>query len=89
MVIYLCGMNEDEIIEFIWVMFDSGSCLWWDVLMLIVDKYLIGGVGDKIFMLIVLMFVELGFCVLMFFGCGLGVIGGMFDKFELFLGFEM
>lgn len=52
-----------------------------------VDKYLIGGVGDMIILILVFLVVSVGVIVVKMFGCGLGYIGGILDKLEVIFGF--
>lgn len=53
------------------------------------DKYFIGGVGDKVSLVFVFVLVVCGCKVLMISGCGLGYIGGILDKLEFIFGFNV
>lgn len=54
-----------------------------------VDKYFIGGVGDIMMFILVLLVVSVGVNVVKMFGCGLGYMGGMLDKLEVIFGFKV
>lgn len=68
------------------VMWDLGDVLGWFFDVLVLDKYLIGGVGDCVFLVFVLVLVVCGVYVLMILGCGFGYIGGILDKLEVIFG---
>lgn len=52
-----------------------------------VDKYSIGGVGDKIIIVFIFLVVLCGVLVVKMLGRGFGYIGGIIDKLEFILGF--
>lgn len=90
MVVFFKGLIIDECVVLMLVMCDSGDVFdWFDVDVLVFDKYLIGGVGDNVFLMFVLVLVICGVVVLMIFGCGFGYIGGIFDKFDSILGYQI
>lgn len=66
---------------FDWCVFDFDG--------LVIDKYLMGGVGDVVLLMFGLMVVVCGGYVLMILGCGFGYIGGMFDKFSVIFGYDV
>lgn len=81
-------MELVELVYFIKFMMYFGDVIdFLDILGIKVDKYLIGGVGDKIILVVVFICAVLGVLVVKMLGRGLGYIGGIIDKLELILGF--
>lgn len=46
-----------------------------------------GGVGDKVILILVFLVVSFGVLVVKMSGCGFGYMGGMIDKLELIKGY--
>lgn len=90
MVVYFNDMDIEELIVFVLVMCDSGEVLdLIDIKGIKVDKYFIGGVGDKVSIVFVLLVVYFGVKLVKMSGRGLGYIGGIIDKLEFILGFKV
>lgn len=88
MVIFFKDMIDCECVDLMMVMVEFGEMI--DLLVIEgikVDKYLIGGVGDIIILVLGLLVVVLDVLVVKMFGCGLGYIGGIIDKLEVVEGF--
>ena len=90
MAVFFRGLAPDELDALVGVMLDSGGKL--DLSHLPqskVDKHSTGGVGDKVSLVLTALAVELGLCVPMMAGRGLGHTGGTLDKLEAIQGFRV
>ena len=87
--IYTRGMNDGETVALTRAMAASGEQLSWHGLPgPLVDKHSTGGVGDKVSLVLAPLWAELGACVPMISGRGLGHTGGTLDKLEAIPGFR-
>ena len=83
------GMTVDETVALTMAMVDSGDRLSWaDMDGPFVDKHSTGGVGDKVSLILAPLWAELGSCVPMISGRGLGHTGGTLDKLESIPGYR-
>lgn len=83
-------MNDEERVVLIMLMVNLGEKIdLSDINGIKVDKYFIGGVGDIMIFVFVLLVVVVGVLVVKMSGCGLGYMGGMIDKLELVKGFNV
>jgi pyrimidine-nucleoside phosphorylase len=90
MAIFFNGLNEDELKVWVEKMLFSGEVLDFSHIDgPVVDKHSTGGVGDKISIPLAPLLAELGFCVPMISGRGLGHTGGTLDKLESIPGFSV
>ena len=90
MAIFTRGMTEAETVALTLAMRDSGVVLRWpaDPARPLVDKHSTGGVGDKVSLVLVPLWVTLGARVPMISGRGLGHTGGTLDKLEAIPGYQ-
>lgn len=87
--VYVRGMSVDETVALTMAMVDSGDRLSWQGLDgPFVDKHSTGGVGDKVSLVLAPLWAELGACVPMISGRGLGHTGGTLDKLEAIPGYR-
>ncbi|RME26442.1 MAG: thymidine phosphorylase [Deltaproteobacteria bacterium] len=86
--VFIRGMSEDEKVALTLAMRDSGEVLSWNVDGRVVDKHSTGGVGDKVSLVLAPLWAELGACVPMISGRGLGHTGGTLDKLESIPGYR-
>lgn len=89
MAVWFSGMNEEETYLLTTRMRDSGACL--DLSALpgpTADKHSTGGVGDKVSLVLAPLAAELGLCVPMLSGRGLGHTGGTLDKLSAIPGYR-
>jgi pyrimidine-nucleoside phosphorylase len=89
MAVYFRGLSVRELDALVEVMLDSGEVLDLHELPgVVVDKHSTGGVGDKVSLPLAPLAAELGLCVPMLSGRGLGHTGGTLDKLEAIPGFR-
>ena len=89
MAVFFRGLTSDELDALVGVMLDSGGRLHLSHLPQgRVDKHSTGGVGDKVSLVLAPLVAELGLCVPMMAGRGLGHTGGTLDKLEAIPGFR-
>jgi pyrimidine-nucleoside phosphorylase len=89
MAIYFRGMADDEIVALTEGMLRSGRTLELSHLkMRRVDKHSVGGVGDKVSIVLAPLVAACGVAVPMISGRGLGHTGGTLDKLESIPGFH-
>ncbi len=89
MAVHFRGMNREELEALLDLMIESGAVL--DLRHLPcppVDKHSTGGVGDKTSLVLAPLAAELGVCVPMISGRGLGHTTGTLDKLEAVPGFD-
>ena len=87
--VFCKGMNVDETVALTQAMVQSGDQMSWDGLDgPFVDKHSTGGVGDKVSLVLAPLWAELGSCVPMISGRGLGHTGGTLDKLESIEGYR-
>jgi thymidine phosphorylase len=87
--VFTRGMTVEETVALTMAMVDSGDCLAWDGMDgPFVDKHSTGGVGDKVSLILAPLWAELGACVPMISGRGLGHTGGTLDKLESIPGYR-
>ena len=90
MAIFFNGLSENELKTWVEKMLFSGEVLDFSHIDgPVVDKHSTGGVGDKISIPLAPLLAELGFCVPMISGRGLGHTGGTLDKLESIPGFSV
>lgn len=90
MAVFFNGLNENELKIWVEKMLYSGEVLDFSHIEgPVVDKHSTGGVGDKISIPLAPLLAELGFCVPMISGRGLGHTGGTLDKLESIPGFSV
>jgi pyrimidine-nucleoside phosphorylase len=89
MAIYFRGMSDDETVALMEGMLRSGKTLDFSGLQVArVDKHSIGGVGDKVSLVLAPLVAACGVAVPMISGRGLGHTGGTLDKLESIPGFR-
>jgi pyrimidine-nucleoside phosphorylase len=89
MAIYFRGLDEDETVALTEGMLQSGKSLQLSHLkMRCVDKHSVGGVGDKVSIVLAPLVAACGVAVPMISGRGLGHTGGTLDKLESIPGFH-
>jgi pyrimidine-nucleoside phosphorylase len=89
MAVYFNGMSTAELAVMVDVMLNSGTVVDLSYLQRpTVDKHSIGGVGDKVSLILAPLVAALGVCVPMMSGRGLGHTGGTVDKLESIPGFR-
>ena len=90
MATYLNGMTADEASNLTNSMVETGEVLDIEgVSKFSFDKHSIGGVGDKITLILVPIIASLGIPVVKMSGRGLGITGGTLDKLESIPGFNI
>ena len=90
MAVFFNGLSENELKTWVDKMLYSGEVLDFSHIEgPVVDKHSTGGVGDKISIPLAPLLAELGFCVPMISGRGLGHTGGTLDKLESIPGFSV
>lgn len=90
MAVFFNGLNDAELTTWVEKMLYSGEVLDFSHIEgPVVDKHSTGGVGDKISIPLAPLLAELGFCVPMISGRGLGHTGGTLDKLESIPGFSV
>lgn len=90
MAVFFNGLSENELKTWVDKMLYSGEVLDFSHIECpVVDKHSTGGVGDKISIPLAPLLAELGFCVPMISGRGLGHTGGTLDKLESIPGFSV
>jgi pyrimidine-nucleoside phosphorylase len=90
MAVFFNGLSEKELKTWVEKMLFSGEVLDFSHIDgPVVDKHSTGGVGDKISIPLAPLLAELGFCVPMISGRGLGHTGGTLDKLESIPGFSV
>jgi len=90
MAVFFNGLSENELKTWVEKMLYSGEVLDFSHIEgPVVDKHSTGGVGDKISIPLAPLLAELGFCVPMISGRGLGHTGGTLDKLESIPGFSV
>ncbi len=89
MAIYFRGLSDDETVALTEAMLGSGKTLELSHLkMSRVDKHSVGGVGDKVSIVLAPLVAACGVAVPMVSGRGLGHTGGTLDKLEAIPGFN-
>jgi pyrimidine-nucleoside phosphorylase len=90
MAVWHRGLTADEILWMTTAMRDSGAVLSHDAdLEPTADKHSTGGVGDKASLIVAPLAAELGMCVPMISGRGLGHTGGTLDKLQAIQGYRV
>ena len=87
--IYIRGMTETELINFIKAMSNTGEIF--DLNLIadnIVDRHSTGGVGDKANLILMPVIASLGLPVAQISSKGYGITGGLIDKLETIPGFD-
>ena len=83
------GLHVRELDTLVTIMVESGAVLDFSHLPgAVVDKHSTGGVGDKVSLVLAPLAAEMGLCVPMMSGRGLGHTGGTLDKLESIPGFQ-
>jgi pyrimidine-nucleoside phosphorylase len=87
--IYINGLTETEILEFVKAMAESGDTIdLSEISNNIVDKHSTGGVGDKITIILMPIIAALEIPVAKISSRGLGISGGTIDKLESIPGYD-
>ncbi len=90
MAVWHQGLTPDEVLWMTTAMRDSGTVLRHDPdLEPTADKHSTGGVGDKASLIVAPLAAELGMCVPMISGRGLGHTGGTLDKLQAIQGYRV
>jgi pyrimidine-nucleoside phosphorylase len=90
MAVWHRGLTPEEVLWMTTAMRDSGAVLQHDVeLEPTADKHSTGGVGDKASLIVAPLAAELGMCVPMISGRGLGHTGGTLDKLQAIPGYRV
>jgi pyrimidine-nucleoside phosphorylase len=87
--IYINGLTENEILEFVKAVSESGDIIdLSEISNNIVDKHSTGGVGDKVTIILMPIIAALGIPVAKISSRGLGISGGTIDKLESIPGYD-
>src|SRR3954449_3806181 len=87
MALFLRGLEAGERVALTTGMRDSGTVLEWDLDKPVVDKHSMGGVGDKVSLILAPILAACGAAVPMISGRGLGHTGGTLDKLDSIPGY--